>query len=551
MRMDQISPDQRVAPPPAETLPDMLAQSGARFGDRPAVEFLGRRWTYSALGALVARAARGLQAAGVTPGMRVALCLPNTPYYVIYYFAALQAGAIVVGCNPLYVERELVHQLNDAGAEVLVTVDLEMIAAKLRAAVPQTQVRLVVVCPMAAVLPAHKGLLYRAFRRRETARMPRDPAWVRHADIIADATPPAPVPVAPGDIAALQYTGGTTGVPKGAMLTHGGLLANARQVHAHFPSFEEGRERMLAVLPLFHVFALTALLNAAVLTGAELILQPRFVLDDLMRAMERQRPTIFAGVPTLYAAINDACARQPRDLSSLKVCVSGGAPLPAEVRDRFKTLTGCRLVEGYGLTECSGVATCNPPDGVIKNGSIGVPMQGTVIELRDIAPPHAIVPQGERGEICIRGPQVMAGYWHNPAATEAVMIDGALRTGDIGRVDEDGYVYVLDRLKELILCSGYNVYPSVIEAALYSHPAVAEALVIGVPDPYRGQAPVAFVALHPGQEVTPAALRAHLETQISKIEMPKAIEIRASLPRTMVGKLSKKELAADYAARPA
>ncbi|WP_052945242.1 long-chain-fatty-acid--CoA ligase [Acidisphaera rubrifaciens] len=549
--MDQISPDQRVAPPPAETLPDMLAQSGARFGDRPAVEFLGRRWTYSALGALVARAARGLQAAGVTPGMRVALCLPNTPYYVIYYFAALQAGAIVVGCNPLYVERELVHQLNDAGAEVLVTVDLEMIAAKLRAAVPQTQVRLVVVCPMAAVLPAHKGLLYRAFRRRETARMPRDPAWVRHADIIADATPPAPVPVAPGDIAALQYTGGTTGVPKGAMLTHGGLLANARQVHAHFPSFEEGRERMLAVLPLFHVFALTALLNAAVLTGAELILQPRFVLDDLMRAMERQRPTIFAGVPTLYAAINDACARQPRDLSSLKVCVSGGAPLPAEVRDRFKTLTGCRLVEGYGLTECSGVATCNPPDGVIKNGSIGVPMQGTVIELRDIAPPHAIVPQGERGEICIRGPQVMAGYWHNPAATEAVMIDGALRTGDIGRVDEDGYVYVLDRLKELILCSGYNVYPSVIEAALYSHPAVAEALVIGVPDPYRGQAPVAFVALHPGQEVTPAALRAHLETQISKIEMPKAIEIRASLPRTMVGKLSKKELAADYAARPA
>ena len=550
MRLDQSSPDQ-TAPVRAETLPDMLAQSVALFGDRPAVEFLGRRWTYAALGALVARAARGLQAAGVTPGTRVALCLPNTPYYVIYYFAALRVGAIVVGCNPLYVERELVHQLNDAGAEVLVTVDVEMIAAKLRAAVPQTQVRLVVVCPMAAVLPAHKGLLYRAFRRRETARMPRDATWVRHADVMSDAAPPAPVALAPGDVAALQYTGGTTGVPKGAMLTHGGLLANARQVHAHFPSFEEGRERMLAVLPLFHVFALTALLNAAVLTGAELILQPRFVLDDLMRAMERQQPTIFAGVPTLYAAINDACARQPRDLSSLKVCVSGGAPLPAEVRDRFKALTGCRMVEGYGLTECSGVATCNPPDGTIKNGSIGVPMQGTVIELRDIAPPHAIVPAGERGEICIRGPQVMAGYWNNPAATEAVMIDGALRTGDIGRVDEDGYVYVLDRLKELILCSGYNVYPSVIEAALYRHPAVAEALVIGVPDAYRGQAPVAFVALHPGQEATPAALRAHLETQISKIEMPKAIEIRASLPRTMVGKLSKKELAADYAARPA
>ncbi len=531
----------------AETLPALLSDSARRYADRPAMEFQGRVWTYAALDALVDRAARGLQKLGVGPGAQVGLCLPNTPYMIIYYYAVLRAGATVVNFNPLYVERELIYQIKDSGTTLMITVDVPAIAGKLRAVAATAGLRHIIVCPIADILPPLKGVLYRLLRRRDIAPTPRDGLHLRHADIIADATPPAPVAIDAAAVAVLQYTGGTTGTPKGAMLTHAALLANARQVAAHNASLQLGRERMLAVLPLFHVFAMSALMNTGILIGAALILQPRFVLEDLLHVIEHRRPTIFMGVPTLYAAINTACATRPRDLRSLTLCVSGGAPLPAEVRDRFAELTGCRVLEGYGLTECAGVVCCQPPAGVIKDGSIGTPVAGTVVEIRDPVAPHALLPPGERGEICLRGPQLMAGYWQQPQATADSFIDGALRTGDIGRVDADGYVFIVDRLKELILCSGYNVYPSVIEAALYRHPAVAEAAVVAVPDSYRGQAPLAFVSLHPGAEVTPAALQAHLAEHISKIEMPRAVEIRDSLPKTPIGKLSKKDLLAELA----
>jgi long-chain acyl-CoA synthetase len=531
----------------AETLPALLSDSARRYADRPAMEFQARVWTYAALDALVDRAARGLQTLGVGPGVRVGLCLPNTPYMIIYYYAVLRAGATVVNFNPLYVERELAHQITDSGTTLMITVDVPMIAAKLRAVSAATGLRHIVVCPIAGILPPLKALLYRLLRRRDIAPAPRDELHLRHADIMADTKPPAPVSIDATSVAVLQYTGGTTGTPKGAMLTHAALLANARQVAAHNSTMRLGQERTLAVLPLFHVFAMSALMNTSILIGAALILQPRFVLEDLLRVIERRRPTIFGGVPTLYAAINNACATRPRDLRSLTLCVSGGAPLPAEVRDRFTELTGCRVLEGYGLTESAGVVCCQPAAGVIKDGSIGTPVPGTVVEIRDPVAPHALLPPGERGELCVRGPQLMAGYWQQPQATADSFIDGALRTGDIGRVDADGYVFIVDRLKELILCSGYNVYPSVIEAALYRHPAVAEAAVVAVPDSYRGQAPLAFVALHPGAAATPADLQAHLAEHISKIEMPRAIEIRESLPKTPIGKLSKKELLAELA----
>jgi long-chain acyl-CoA synthetase len=296
---------------------------------------------------------------------------------------------------------------------------------------------------------------------------------------------------------------------------------------------------------------MTVAMNLGIAVGAELILLPRFDLRQVMKVAARKRPTLFPGVPTIYTALNGAAAQGGADLSSIRLCISGGAPLPLEVRSRFEALTGCRLVEGYGLSEASPVVTCNPIDGLIKEGSIGLPLVDTVIEVRMPEDPAIVLGRGEKGEICVRGPQVMAGYWKRPDDTAAVMIDGALRTGDVGYVDDDGYIFLVDRIKDLIICGGYNVYPRVVEEALYRHPAVAEAIVIGVPDAYRGQAPKAFVRLRPGAEAGPADLKAFLADQLSRIEMPAAIEIRDELPKTMIGKLSKKELVAEEAAKAA
>ena len=531
-------------------VPELLSAAVARHPDRPAMEFMGRRWTYRQFGALVDRAARGLQDLGLRRGDRVGLCLPNTPYFMVLYYAVLRAGGIVVNYNPLYVEREVLHQIRDSGTTIMAVPDLAAIYAKVAAVAAQGGLRHIVACPIAAVLPPLKGAAYRVARRRETARIPRDALHIPFSRLVASAAPPHPAQVEPErDVAVLQYTGGTTGVPKGAMLTHANITANARQVTMHMSGLVPGGERVLAVLPLFHVFAMTSVMNFAVAMGAEVILHPRFVLADVMRAIERQRVTIFPAVPTIYGAINKAAEGGTQDLTSIKVCISGGAPLPGEVRERFVQLTRCKLAEGYGLSEASPVVACNPPDGPIRPGTVGIPMRGTTIEIRDPSPPHAILPVGQRGEVCVRGPQVMLGYWQRPAETEAVFVDGALRTGDIGVLDETGYLSIVDRIKDVILCSGYNVYPRVLEEALYEHPAVAEAVVIGVPDAYRGQAPKAFVVLRDGKAVTPEALCEHLAGYVSKIELPREVEIRASLPKTMIGKLSKKELVEEEAAR--
>jgi long-chain acyl-CoA synthetase len=546
------------SPIPVSAVPTLLERAVARYADRPAMEFLGRRWTYRQFGSLVDRAARGLQDLGLARGDRVGLCLPNSPYFPILYYATLRAGGVVVNFNPLYVERELLHQVNDSGTTIMAVPDLAAIHGKVAAIAAEGGLRRVVVCPIAGVLPPLKAAIYRAMKRRETARTPRrDGLHIPFRRLIANAAPPDPIQVVPErDLAVLQYTGGTTGVPKGAMLTHANLTANARQVTMHMSGFAPGGERVLAVLPLFHVFAMTSAMNLAIEAGAELLLHPRFALEDVMRAIERQRVTIFPAVPTIYGAINKAAEGAAkgaakgagRDLTSIKTCISGGAPLPGEVRERFVALTGCKLVEGYGLTEASPVVACNPPDGPIRPGTVGIPMCGTTIEIRDPEAPHALLPIGERGEVCVRGPQVMAGYWGCPAETDAAFVDGALRTGDIGVLDAEGYLSIVDRIKDVILCAGYNVYPRVLEEALYEHSAVAEAVVIGVPDAYRGQVPKAFVVLREGAEATPESLREHLAGCVSKIEMPREIEIRASLPKTMIGKLSKKELVEEATA---
>lgn len=532
-------------------LGQMLDRSVARFPDRAAIDFMGRITTWGELGVAVDRAAAGLQRLGVVKGTRVALCLPNTPYYPILFFATLKAGGIVVNVNPLYVERELTHLIEDSGAEIIATADVAEIQSRVLKVAGETGIRHVISCPIADVLPRVKGFAYRLVKRKEIGRAPRTPMHLFFADLLAGGGTPAPVAVAPEEVAVLQYTGGTTGVPKAAMLSHANIVANTDAMLVHVGGESAEQDRVLGVLPLFHVFALTNVLTFSTLVGAEMILLPRFELKQLLATLSRTRPSYFPAVPTIYNALANLGADQRPDLSSIKVCISGGAPLPIEVRHAFEANTGAKLVEGYGLSEASPIITCNPFEGVNKEGSAGLPFPGTTIEIRDRDDPSRIVAAGEKGEICARGPQVMSGYWHKPAETAAAFADGALRTGDVGYLDEDGYLFIVDRIKDMILCGGYNVYPRVIEEALYEHPAVVEAVVIGVADAHRGQAPKAFVVLNEPGVVTGAELRDFLRDKISKIELPREVEIRDTLPKTLIGKLSKKELVAEEEAKAA
>lgn len=536
----------------AQPVATILDRAVAAHGAQYAVDFLGRHYTYSEIGDLVNRAARGFQQLGVRKGVRVGLCLPNTPYFVICYYAVLKIGGIVVNFNPLYVEKELKHQIQDSGTTIMVTLDLRQIYPKVAALLEETCLERIVVCSMSGILSSVKSLMFSVFKRSEMAIIPDDLRHVPFDRLVATDGRPRPVEIDPeADVAVLQYTGGTTGVPKGAMLTHANLSANTEQLRRWIPDLAHGQERMLGVLPLFHVFAMTVVMNLGIRLGAELILLPRFDLEQVLKVIARKRPTLFPGVPTIYTALNGVAAQGHSDLSSIRYCISGGAPLPVEVRSRFEELTGCRLVEGYGLSEASPVVTCNPLTGDPKAASIGIAMDETVVEVRDPVHPSRVLEVGETGEICVRGPQVMTGYWQKPEETKQVFVDGMLRTGDIGYRDQDGYYFLVDRIKDVILCGGFNVYPRVIEEALYQHPAVAEAVVIGIPDAYRGQAPKAFVRLRDGAEAAPEEIKSFLTTHLSRIEMPKSVEIRDQLPKTMIGKLSKKELVAEELARAA
>ncbi len=535
----------------ARPIASLLTDAAAGFGERPAIDFLGRVWRYRELEALVDRAARGLQKLGVTPGMRVGLCLPNTPYAVIFFFATLRVGGIVVNYNPLYVERELAHAVQDSGTEIMVTIDLAVIYPKVAAIAAQTGLRHVIVCPMAGALPWPTRWLFPVVRRKDLASIAQDGRTLSYRQLMANDGKPAAAAIDPQDVAVLQYTGGTTGTPKAAALTHANITCNCAQVIAGMGLDANVPQRVLGVLPLFHVFALTSVMNLSVQTAALMILVPRFDLKDLLKTIVRTKPTMFPAVPTIYSAIVEEAARHPLDLTSIKLCISGGAPLPVETRERFMALTHCELMEGYGLSETSPVVAFTPPGRVYKAGSVGLPVAGTVVEIRDPADSTCILATGERGEICIRGPQVMQGYWGRPDETANVTYEGALRTGDIGYLDEDGYLFLVDRIKDVIIAGGYNIYPRVLEEALYQHPGVKDAVVIAIPDKYRGQAPKAFVTLQDGATVTPDDLKEFLRGYVSKIELPRDVEIRDVLPKTAIGKLSKKELVAEEAAKAA
>jgi long-chain acyl-CoA synthetase len=541
---------QSFTPKPLYTLLDRAVENHA---SKRCTHFLGKVLTYGEIGRLVDRAAAGLQQLGVGKGTKVGLFLPNSPTFIVYYFAVLKTGGAIVNYNPLYTHSELASQIKDSETELMVTLDLKVLFDKVEALLQDGVLRRAVVCSFRGLLPATKSVLFKLFRGGELAHAERSPAAAKiimEADLLANgATYQAPSIDPNNDIAVLQYTGGTTGTPKGAMLTHGNVYINVLQVSAWAPRLQEAKERVLGVLPFFHVFAMSVVMNYSIARAFEIVIMPRFVLDDAIKLIDKTKPTVMPGVPTLFNAVMHHPNIKNFDLSSLKVCLSGGAPLPMEIKQQFETLTGCKLVEGYGLSEASPVVTCNPLEGSVKPGSIGLPLPGTIVSLRDLADPAKEVPLGERGELCVAGPQVMKGYWRRPDETAHQFVGPFLRTGDVAIMDEDGFLFLVDRIKDLIICSGFNVYPRRIEDAIYEHPAVEEVTVIGIKDNYRGEAPKAFIKLKKGMTATPEEIMQHLAPRLSKIEMPSAVEFREQLPKTMIGKLSKKELRQDEAER--
>ena len=541
---------QKIAPAP---LYQLLDDAVAKYASRPCTNFLGKVLTYGDIARMVDTAAAGLQKLGVKKGTKVGLLMPNCPTFIVYYFATLKAGGTVVNYNPLYTLEELTFQVKDSETELMVTLDLKLLFDKVEALMKAGTLKRAIVASFPALLPGAKSVLFKLFKGKDLAHPMKSPVA---ANVIAEADVrkndgkyqrPAIDPLA--DIAVLQYTGGTTGTPKGAMLTHANVSTNCKQGAAWATHLAPGNERVLAALPFFHVFAMTAVMNFAIASGAEIVVMPRFVLDDAMKLIDKTKPTVMPGVPTMFIAMLNHPKLSSFDLSSLKFCLSGGAPLPVDVKQKFEKLTGCKLVEGYGLSEAAPSVTCNPLEGAVKEGSIGQPLSGTIVSLRDLADPTKEAPQGEKGEICIKGPQVMKGYWKKPEETANQFVGDYLRTGDVGVMDQEGFIFIVDRIKDLIICSGYNVYPRRIEEAIYEHPSVEEVTVIGINDGYRGEAPKAFIKLRAGATATEADIRKHLEPKISKIEMPAEIEFRDALPKTMIGKLSKKELKAEEAAR--
>jgi long-chain acyl-CoA synthetase len=538
---------------PPLSMPAMFEASTEQFAERAAIDFLGRRYRYREVADGARRVAAGLAALGYGKGDRIGLFLPNVPHYVAAYYGALLLGATVVNFSPLYTVDELVHQVEDSGTRVLFTVSAAALLPTALKVLDKSRLERLVVGSVAGVLPPAKSLLYRLFKSKEVAKRPDDARITAFSALIAnDGRYVAPAIDAERDVALIQYTGGTTGAPKGAMLTHANLTANARQVVSLDPHRDQP-DRIIGALPLFHVFANTCVLNRTILNGGEMVLLPRFDAGQVLDAITRTKATALPGVPTMYQALFDHAKFAATDFSSLRVCISGGAPLPAELRDKWGAATGARLVEGYGLSESSGVLTCNPYDGEQHPGTIGQPLPATRLRLVDKEDPTKPVAAGEPGEIVAQGPQVMAGYWNRPEAAADAFVtldDGRwLRTGDVGVIDDNGFVAVVDRLKDMISVGGFKVFPSQVEEILYHNPAIKEALVVGVPDAYRGEAPRAYVTLNDdavGSDVaTDAALLAWLNPKLGKHERVDAVVVRQSLPKTMIGKLSRKDLLAE------
>jgi long-chain acyl-CoA synthetase len=537
---------QEVAPTydyPKHNLARLLVDSAQKFPDRPALYFLGKTLRYHEVLEASYRFANALKQLGVNPGDRVSIMLPNCPSAIIAYFGTLMMGGIVVMTNPLYVERELVHQLSDSGATVIVTLDL--LFDRVQKAKGKTPIRHIIVTSIKDYLPFPKNVLYPIKMKKDGAKLDvtyNEGVYAFKKLLRAASGAPVCVDVnADVDIALLQYTGGTTGIPKGVMLTHANLIANTYQTSNWCYRIRIGEERFLGAIPCFHVFGLTVLLNQSMLRVGMLILVPKFDIDMILDTINLLKPTIFPGAPTMYIALINHKRVKEVDISSINVCVSGSSPLPLEVQERFETLTGGKLIEGYGLTEASPVTHANPIWGYRKIGSVGVPLPDTDAKVVDVNSGEE-VPFGEIGEILIKGPQVMKGYWQREHETALTIRDGWLYTGDMGRIDEEGFFSIVDRRKDLIIAGGFNIYPREIEEVLFEHPAIQEATIVGVPDEYRGETVKAFVVLKSGMSLTEKELELWCRERLAAFKVPRKVEFRQSLPKTMIGKVLRRQL---------
>ena len=536
---------------PRLTLPHLLKRAARGSPATPAQIYAGGSISYAQLQEQVERCAAGLQSLGVKPGDRVALFLPNCPQFVIAYFGALRAGAIVTATSSMYTAREAGHQWHDAGVSVLIADRTLLRTAE--AASPETpEIKHVIVTNSRDYSRANFPKLCRALRAQSKVRSFRGDVAVNRpgprathlawTEMLLAARVPRPVKIDPGAVACLQYTGGTTGVSKGAMLTHANLVINALQSCAVLTGGDRTRHTFVAALPLFHIYAMTCVMISAIQLRARIIILPRFELKAALNVIKKYRPTIFHGVPTMYVAFNHAPNVRRYGLDSLRFCMSGGAPLPVEVREQFEALTGGRLVEGYGLTEASPVTHTNPLDGPIKSGSVGRPIPDTEARIVDVETGTRELPVGDVGEIIIRGPQVMKGYWNKPAETAEQIRHGWLHTGDIGRRDADGFFYIVDRKKDLIIAGGFNIYPREVEEVLFEHPKIKEAVVVGVADSYRGETVKAFIVLKDGEQAMADEITAFCRERLATYKVPRLVSFRDSLPKSGVGKYLRREL---------
>lgn len=539
---------------PRRALTANLDGAVARFPDRIALDFLGATTTYAQLGDQVARAAQALRDIGVRPGDRVALILPNCPQHVVAFYAVLRLGAIVVEHNPLYTTDELAHQLADHGATIAICWD--KVAATVAASAGRTSVTTIVGVDLSAALPLVKRLALKlplpaARKMRAEMRGALPAGALRWEALLAEASPIADTVAGPDvdDTALLQYTGGTSGTPKGAILTHRNLAANAEQSRVWVPGLRDGGETFYAVLPLFHAYGLTLCLTTAVQIAATIVLLPRFDVGMVLDAAKRRPPTFFPGVPPMYDRLAAAARERGADLSSVRYAISGAMPLPPETVQSWESLTGGLLIEGYGMTETSPITVGNPMSARRRTGSIGVPFPSTRARIADRDDPARDVPAGEPGELLLQGPQVFSGYWNLPEETEAVLLPGGwIRTGDVAVMSDDGFISIVDRIKELIITGGFNVYPSQVEDVLREHPDVADAAVVGLPSERTGEEIVAVVVPAAGASVDVESLLRWARERLTGYKAPRRIEIVEDLPRSQIGKVLRRKVRDDLLA---
>ena len=528
---------------PNQNVAQFLVDSATKFRSRPAIDFMGKRMSYGELLCESNRFANALLTLGIKAGDRVAIMLPNCPQMVIAYFGILSVGAIVVQTNPLYMEGELRHQMQDSGAKAIVTLDF--MHQRILAIKQHTSIQHVIVTTLGDVLPVPIKWLYpiKAKKDGQNLSVTYNSSVLSFRKLLAGASPVFEMVQvnANEDLAVLQYTGGTTGVPKGAMLTHANLIANTLQVSSWFYRAEFGQERYLGALPCFHVFGLTVILNQCVYSGGMLLLLPRFEVSQVLKTIDKHRPTIFPGAPTMYIALIHHKDIAKYDLSSIKACVSGSAPLPIEVQETFEGLSGGRLVEGYGLTEASPVTHANTVWEKRKIGTIGIPLPDTDAKIVDPDTGEEL-PIGTVGELLVKGPQVMKGYWNRTQETAQVLKDGWLYTGDMGTMDEDGFFAIVDRKKDVIIASGFKIYPREIDEVLFEHPSIKEAIAVGVPDDYRGETVKAYIVLQDGEFTSEQEITAWCRERLAAYKVPRLYEFRESLPKNIIGKVLRRKL---------